>query len=35
MTTDTLKVQTKDDAYGNSYTTNISNDKLTNQDFLR
>ena len=35
MTTDTLKVQTKDDAYGNSYTTNISNDKLTNQDFLK
>ena len=35
MTTDTLKVQTKVDAYGNPYTTNISNDKLTNQDFLK
>lgn len=35
MTTDTLKIETKVDKYGSSYTSSISNDKLTNQDFLK
>ena len=34
MAVDSVQTQGGTDAYGNSYTTNISNDKLTNQDFL-
>lgn len=34
MAVDAVQTQGGTDSYGNSYTTNISNDKLTNQDFL-
>ena len=34
MTTDNVQVSSKTDAYGNSYTTSVSNDTLTNDDFL-
>ncbi|PHR72735.1 MAG: flagellar biosynthesis protein FlgD [Arcobacter sp.] len=34
MAVDAVQTQTKVDDYGNSYTTKISNDNLTNEDFL-
>ena len=34
MAVDAVQTQTKVDDYGNSYTTRISNDNLTNEDFL-
>ncbi|MCK9336411.1 MAG: hypothetical protein M0P43_01140 [Arcobacteraceae bacterium] len=35
MAVDNVQTSTKADAYGNSYTAAISNDKLTNDDFLK
>jgi len=35
MAVENVQTSTKADAYGNAYTTAISNDKLTNQDFLK
>jgi flagellar basal-body rod modification protein FlgD len=32
--TDTVKTQVESDKYGNKYSTAVSNDKLTNEDFL-
>ncbi len=35
MTVDNVKTATSVGADGNSYTTGVSNDKLTNDDFLK
>ena len=34
MAVESVQTQTKVDQYGNSYTTKLSNDNLTNEDFL-
>ncbi|MEA3383957.1 MAG: flagellar hook capping FlgD N-terminal domain-containing protein [Campylobacterota bacterium] len=34
MAVDNVQVNSQTDAYGNSYTSAVSNDKLTNEDFL-
>jgi flagellar basal-body rod modification protein FlgD len=34
MAVDTVEVSSTVDAYGNSYTSAVSNDKLTNEDFM-
>ncbi|MCK9162053.1 MAG: flagellar hook capping FlgD N-terminal domain-containing protein [Arcobacteraceae bacterium] len=35
MAIDSVQVQSNTDRYGNSYTSSVANDKLTNNDFLK